>query len=121
MSNVYTSILGVPKRYRNGRIYGEGSSFLSTTVKSEVGKSVVAPTDVIDFEDAVKPTISDYNTLWAPTHSQYPNVRLFIVQDANTAFEYRMISPIFTYVNGLIDTISFDYGDPNVTCFIVLN
>ena len=121
MSNVYTSILGVPKRYRNGRIYGVGSSFSSTTVQSEVGKSVVAPTDVIEFENAIKPTISEYNTLWAPTHSQYPNVRLFIIIDANSIFECRKVDPIFTYIDGLIDTISFDYGDPNVACFIVLN
>lgn len=87
----------------------------------------------IPFADAIKPIIENYQTdqvdpedvtktiNYAEDFGENPVVRLFIVQDANTAFEYRLISPIFTYIDGLIDKISFEYGDPNVSCYLIIS
>lgn len=106
MSNVWTTILGVPKKSRNGRIYADGTSFNSTTVQSGDGKSVVTPKDVIIFTALEIPILINYNTLYAATHGQYPSVRCWIDVDATTGYELQQM-PQFTYINGLIDTIYF--------------
>lgn len=109
MSNVYTTLIGVPKTARNKRIYGEGGSFSNSVVNNVDNASIVTPKDVIEFTDVVTPTITDYNTLYAPTHGQYPSVRCHIDVDATTGFELQLM-PQFTYIDGLIDTIWFDAG-----------
>lgn len=118
MSNVYTTILGVPKRSRNGRVYANGSSFNSTTVQSSEGQSVVTPKDIITFTSTDTPTITAYNTTWAATHGQYPSVRCMIVVDATTEYELQQM-PQFTKVGGLIDTIFFLPGD-TYTGYLIL-
>ena len=87
----------------------------------------------IPFATAVKPTIENYQLdqvdpedsekiiNYAYDYGEKPIVRLFIINDENSSFEYRQISPVFTYIDGLIDTISFDYGDPNVACFLIIS
>ena len=87
----------------------------------------------IPFTTAVKPSIENYQSDQADPedetktinyHEDFdekPNIKLFIVIDANTSFECRKVDPIFTYIDGLIDTISFDYGDPNVACFLIIS
>lgn len=87
----------------------------------------------VPFATAVKPTIENYQTdqvdpeditkiiNYAELYGENPIIRLFIINDESSSFEYRQISPVFTYVDGLIDTISFEYGDPNVACFIIIS
>lgn len=112
MSNVYTSAIGVPKRARNKRIYADGSAFSSTTIQNSVQEpSKVTPKDIIEFTALYTPIITDYNTLYAPTHGQYPTVRLVVILDEGSEYQ-SMQNPIITKVNGLIDTIYFDIGEP---------
>lgn len=119
MENVYTSSIGVPKTARNKRIYGNGDSFVSSTVVSRLGtQSAVTPKDVFDFTDDATPTISDYQTNYTAIHGEYPLVRLVIVIDSLTEYESAQ-RPYFTKVDGLIDTIYFDLGSP-FTGYIIL-
>lgn len=87
----------------------------------------------IPFADAVRPAIENYQSdqvdpedptktiNYAEDFGEKINIKLFIVVDANTSFECRKVDPIFTYIDGLIDTISFDYGDPNVSCYLIIS
>lgn len=106
MSNVYTTTLGVPRRARNKRIYGWASL---TQNNISIGNSPGRPIAIFDVVNEALPTISDYNTNYAPTFGQYPLVRLVIVIDSTHEYESAQ-RPQMTKVDGLIDTIYFDLG-----------
>lgn len=67
--------------------------------------------EIITFTNDSTPTISSYQSIYAPIHGQYPTVRLVIILDAGSEYQ-SMQNPIITKVNGLIDTIYFDIGEP---------
>lgn len=74
---------------------------------------------IIDFTKDAKPTISDYNTLYAEIFGQYPNVQCIIMIDAENGYQPQLM-PFYTYVGGLIDTIYFDIGAEN-TGYLILS
>jgi hypothetical protein len=79
---------------------------LSYTVKVELVKTI------FEFSNSERPTISDYNTLYADIYGQYPNVRCIINITENNRSQ-RQQDPQFTYVDGKLDTVYFDFfGDP---------
>lgn len=107
MSNVYTTMIGVPKIARNKRIYGDGGSFSNSVVQSNVNNdSIVTPKDVITFTALEIPILIDYQTNYAAAHGEYPLVRCIIDVDATNGYELQQM-PQFTYIAGLIDTIYF--------------
>lgn len=125
MDNVYTSVIGVPKTYRNKRIYGEGSSFESTTIESNDKNSKVTPTDVVQFTASALPTIADYNTDYAPTHGQFPRLELIIDNGDGTRYSRQQMPQFTTITSGngladLINTIFWDLGEP-LTGWIIIN
>jgi len=127
MSNVYVTDLGVPRTARNKRRYGDvsGDSFRSVTTGGLNSPPIqITPIDIIELT-AQLPIISDYNTLYAPTHGQYPRLELII--DNGDGTRYRsMQMPQFTTISSgggiedLIDTVFWDTGE-TVTGFIILN
>lgn len=129
MANVYTTILGVPKRYRNGRIYGDASSFASTTIQKPIETPGVniPPTDIIEFTASAKPIISDYNTLYAPTHGQFPRLECIIDVGDGTRYQQQQMPQFTTLTSGagmddLIDTVFWDIGEGNeVSGWIIIN
>lgn len=127
MSSVYTSILGVPKRYRNGRIYVGEASFSSTTIQKNIenpGSNIVVP-DIIKFTASALPTITNYNTLYAPMHGQFPRLNLIIDNGNGTRYERQQMPQFTTLTTGggmddLIDTIFWDLGEA-LTGWIIIN
>lgn len=107
MSNVYISSLGVPRTFRNKRIYGGNSGDVINNSLTVAGKET--PKTIIPVINDALPTITAYDDNYAFVHGQYPLVRLIIVVDANTEYESAQ-RPQFTKVDGLIDTIYFDLG-----------
>jgi len=123
MPDVYTTSIGVPKMARNKRIYGDGSSFSSTTVQSSssIVQATVTPSEKFPFTNEPAPTILDYNNLWNPTHGQDPRIELVIDNGDGTRYRSQQ-QPQFTLVAGtdLIETIFFDLGEAK-TGYIILN
>lgn len=74
--------------------------------------------EIITLTDEL-PIITNYQSLYAAVHGEHPVLWLVVTIDAENAY-ISMQNPLFTYVNGLIDTISYDTGG-NVTGFIILN
>jgi hypothetical protein len=125
MSDVYTTILAVPKTYRNKRIYGEGSTFIGTTVDNPDTNSIVVPKDIFKFTASALPTITDYNTLYAPAHGQYPRLDIIIDNGDGTRYQKQQMPQFTTLTSGgglddLIDTIRWDFGEA-LTGWIIIN
>lgn len=64
----------------------------------------------IDFTADATPTISDYQTKWAATYGEYPDVKCIIMIDANNGYQ-RQQMPQMTFVDGKLDSIYFDLGE----------
>lgn len=111
---VKVNAIAVPRIPRNKRNYGG-------YVKSEVrgGGAVLTGKAVIEFENTNTPLIEDYNTLYAPVYGQFPTVTLYVVV-AGARIE-RTERPYFTFIDGLIDTISFGQLDDTYTGFITIS
>lgn len=122
MSNVYTSILGVPRTARNKRIYGYGSLSDTTIIGSNKPGT---PLDIFEFTASALPTITDYNTLYAPTHGQYPRLDIIIDNGDGTRYQKQQMPQFTTLTSGgglddLIDTIRWDFGEA-LTGWIIIN
>lgn len=81
--------------------------------------------DVFEFTASATPTLSAYNTKYAPTHGQFPRLELII--DNGDGTRYRsMQMPLFTTLTSgggvadLIDTIYWDLGEP-LNGWIIIN
>lgn len=128
MSNVYTTSLGVPKRARNKRNYGDGF-YNATTVQSSVNNlgTKTVPTDIIEFTASARPTVSDYNTLYAPLHGQFPRLECIIDNGDGTRYQQQQMPQFTTLTSGgglddLIDTVFWDIGEGNeVSGWIIIN
>lgn len=129
MSNVYVSDLRVPRIARNKRRYGDvsGNSFSSVTTGGANIPANIPPTDIIEFTASALPTVSDYNTLYAPTHGQFPRVELIIDNGDGTRYRSQQQMLFTTLTSGgglddLIDTIYWDIGEGNeVSGWIIIN
>ena len=66
----------------------------------------------VPFSNQVKPTISNYQTLYAPLMGQIPSFKLILDIDSNTKW-IQLSEPILHYVDGKLDSIVYDFdGDP---------
>ena len=104
-------------------------SVIATTTNSTGGSgtavavsSTLAPTTiyiaVISFTATKTPTISGYDSTYASTHGQWPNVRLITVDSAGNRWE-REEKPKYIMASGLIDSIVYDLAEAE-TGFIIL-
>ncbi len=104
-------------------------SVTATTISSAGGSgtaiaasSTLTPTTVymaiISFTATQAPTISGYDSTYASTHGQFPNVRLITIDGAGNRLE-RAEKPKFVMVSGIIDSIVYDLAKTE-TGFIIL-
>lgn len=133
MSIVYVNSLRVPVIARNKRDYSGGfvSNTNTTTQSVPTGIPWASYDDdfiyqnrpfykaVVEVTSNPTPIVPDYQTLLAPIYGEWPTVRLFITDGANTAYE-SMQKPRFNYVTGLLDSIVFDIGEP-INGFIIIS
>ena len=73
---------------------------------------------IISFTATKTPTIDAYNSTYASTHGQFPNVRLITVDGSGNRWE-REEKPKYIMVSGVIDSIVYDLAEPE-TGFIIL-
>ena len=104
-------------------------SVIATTTSSPGGSgtaiaasSTLTPTTIymaiISFTATKTPTIDAYNSTYASTHGQFPNVRLITVDGSGNRWE-REEKPKYIMVSGVIDSIVYDLAEPE-TGFIIL-
>lgn len=119
MANVYVSGLKVPRTPRNGRQYNGlgGTSFTSVSTGGiTVPPTATIPTEAVEFTATATPTLSSYNTAYAPTHGQFPRIELYIDNGDGTRYRSAQMPQFTTLTSGnglddLIDTVFFDLGD----------
>jgi hypothetical protein len=131
MDNVYTTSIGVPKRLRSKRVLGGDSAYYNNSVSTvqnnttppAVGKT---PIDIVRFTASALPTVINYNTLYAPTHGQFPRIELIIDNGDLTRYRSQQ-QPQFTTItlggtgtDDLIDTIYFELAEEK-TGWIIIN
>ncbi len=124
MSNVYVMIMAVPAVARDKRIYGSGTAFTSVFSQPSIPAPAVSPTDVIEFTAISNPSLLTYNTLYAPTHGQWPRITLITIDADNNRIE-RIEKPTYIMtdkdgtIDDLIDSIVYDLAQPE-TGYMIL-
>lgn len=67
---------------------------------------------VVRFDNMVKPTLTNYQENYAVIMGQNPSFSLRLDVDVNTEW-YQLAEPVLNYVNGLIDSVVYDFdGEP---------
>jgi hypothetical protein len=94
-------------------IYGTGENVLSTMITP----SPPIENAIIYFTDTATPSITGYNTTYT-LYGQYPTTICVIVDEFGTE-QISQVTPKYTRILGLLDSITFDIGS-NVSGYIVL-
>ena len=74
---------------------------------------------IIPFTATATPTIPNYQTTYAATYGEYPDVKCIIMNDANNGYQ-RQQMPQMTFVDGKLDSIYFDLGE-KLSGYIILS
>ena len=126
MGSIYASSIIVPAIRRDKRLAATSGSFTfsgstDTVVVNNVTNvsTVAAPKMTFGFIASAAPSITSFDSLWATTFGQLPNIRLWTVDGAGN-FQERSEKPKIIMSGGLIDSIVYDLALPE-TCYIILS
>jgi len=128
MSSVYVLDIGTPRMPRNGRqlngIGGNSYTSVTTGIGTTAPPVTALTPDIVAFTANALPTVTDYNTLYAPKHGQYPRIDMIIDNGDGTRYRSQLQPQFTTLTSGggqddLIDTIFFDIGE-ELTGWIII-